>query len=44
MSISNLKSPVDGHMPHATYTFLDSDHFKSIWTFPEDQKDAFTKT
>ena len=33
VSISNLKSPDDGHMPHAMYTFLDSDHFKTIWTF-----------
>src|SRR5215472_13201164 len=43
VSISNLKSADDGHMHHATYTFLDSDHFKTTWTFRKDQKDAFTE-
>jgi len=43
VSISNLKSTDDGHMHHATYTFLDSDHFKTTWTFRKDQKDAFTE-
>jgi hypothetical protein len=43
VSISNLKSPDDGHMHHATYTFLDNDHFKTTWTFREDQKDTFTE-
>jgi hypothetical protein len=42
-SISNLKSANDGHMHHATYTFLDNDHFKTTWTFRKDQKDAFTE-
>lgn len=42
-SISNLKSANDGHMNHATYTFLDNDHFKTSWTFRKDQKDAFTE-
>ena len=41
VSISNLKSADDGHMHHATYTFLDNDHFKTTWTFRKDQKDAF---
>jgi hypothetical protein len=40
---TNLKSPNDGHMHHAVYTFLDSDHFKTAWTFQKDQKDAFTE-
>lgn len=40
---TNLKSPDDGHMHHAVYTFLDSDHFKTTWTFRKDQKDAFTE-
>jgi hypothetical protein len=40
---TNLKSPNDGHMHHAVYTFLDSDHFKTTWTFQKDQKDAFTE-
>ena len=40
---TNLKSPNDGHMHHAVYTFLDADHFKTTWTFQQDQKDAFTE-
>lgn len=40
---TNLKSPNDGHMHHAVYTFLDSDHFKTTWTFQKNQKDAFTE-
>lgn len=43
VSISNLKSPDDGHMHHATYTFLDNDHFKTTWTFRKAQKDTFTE-
>jgi hypothetical protein len=43
VSATNLKSPNDGHMHHATYTFLDDDHFKTTWTFRKDQKDAFTE-
>ena len=40
---TNLKSPNDGHMHHAVYTFLDSDHFQTRWTFQKDGKDAFTE-
>jgi len=40
---TNLKSANDGHMHHATYTFIDDDHFKTTWTFRKDQKDAFTE-
>src|SRR5580704_146902 len=40
---TNLKSPDDGHMHHAVYTFIDNDHFKTAWTFQKDQKDAFTE-
>lgn len=43
VSVTNLKTPNDGHMHHATYTFLDNDHFKTAWTFRKDQKDAFTE-
>lgn len=43
VSISNLKSADDGHMHHATYTFIDNDHFKTTWTFRKEQKDAFTE-
>lgn len=43
VSVSNLKSADDGHMHHATYTFLDGDHFRTTWTFRKDQKDAFTE-
>jgi hypothetical protein len=43
VSISNLKSADAGHMDHATYTFIDSDHFKTTWTFRQDQKDSFTE-
>ena len=42
-SATNLNSPNDGHMHHAVYTFIDSDHFKTTWTFRKDQKDAFTE-
>jgi hypothetical protein len=42
-SATNLKSPNDGHMHHAVYTFLDNDHFKTTWTFQKDQKPAFTE-
>jgi hypothetical protein len=40
---TNLKSPNDGHMHHAVYTFIDNDHFKTAWTFRKDKKDAFTE-
>jgi len=43
VSASNLKSPNDGHMHHAVYTFLDNDHLKTRWTFQKDQKDVFTE-
>jgi hypothetical protein len=43
VSISNLKSADAGHMDHATYTFIDSDHFKTKWTFRKQQKDAFAE-
>ena len=43
LGATNLKSPDDGHMHHATYTFLDNHHFKTAWTFRKDQKDAFTE-
>src|ERR1700676_4609525 len=42
-SATNLKSPNDGHMHHAVYTFLDNDHFKTQWTFQKDQKPTFTE-
>jgi hypothetical protein len=40
---TNLKSPGDGHMHHAVYTFLDNDHLRQVWTFQKDQKDALTE-
>lgn len=40
---TNLKSPNDGHMHRAVYTFIDNDHFKTAWTFQKNQKDAFTE-
>jgi hypothetical protein len=40
---TNLKSPNDGHMHHAVYTFVDNDHFKTTWTFQKNQKDAFSE-
>jgi hypothetical protein len=43
VSATNLKNADDGHMHHATYTFLDNDHFKTTWTFRKNQKDAFTE-
>ena len=42
-SITNLASPDAGHMHHAVYTFIDSDHFKTRWTFRKNQQDAFTE-
>lgn len=43
LGATNMKSPNDGHMHHAVYTFLDNDHFKTVWTFQKDQKDAFSE-
>ena len=43
LSATNLKSPNDGHMHHAVYTFVDNDHLKMSWTFRKDQKDTFTE-
>lgn len=43
VSISNLRSADAGHMHHATYTFIDNDHFRTTWTFRKDQKDSFTE-
>lgn len=42
-SITNLKSPDAGYMHHAAYTLIDSNHFKTTWTFRKDQKDSFTE-
>jgi hypothetical protein len=43
VSATNLKSPNDGHMHSAVYSFIDNDHFKTSWTFTKGQKDAFTE-
>src|SRR6266849_6916697 len=43
VSATNLKSPNDGHMHRAVYTFVDNDHLKMAWTFRKDQKDTFTE-
>jgi hypothetical protein len=43
MSATNMKSPDDGHMHHAVYTFVDNDHLRQSWTFRKNQKDAFTE-
>jgi hypothetical protein len=43
LGATNMKSPNDGHMHHAVYTFLDNDHFKTVWTFQKDQKEAFSE-
>jgi hypothetical protein len=43
LGATNLKSPNDGHMHHAVYTFQDNDHLKTVWTFQKDQKDAFVE-
>jgi serine/threonine protein kinase len=40
---TNMKSPDDGHMHHAIYTFVDNDHVRQVWTFRKNQKDAFTE-
>jgi len=43
LGATGMKGPNDGHMHHAVYTFLDNDHFKTVWTFQKDQKDAFSE-
>ena len=43
VSATNLKSANDGHMHHAVYTFVDSDHLKMVWTFQKDLKDTFSE-
>ena len=43
VSATNMKTPNDGHMDHAVYTFVDNDHLKMRWTFQKDQKDTFTE-
>jgi hypothetical protein len=43
VSATNMKSPDDGHMHHAIYTFVDNDHLRQVWTFRTNQKDAFTE-
>jgi hypothetical protein len=43
ISATNMKSPDDGHMHHAIYTFVDNDHLKMLWTFRKNQKDAFAE-
>jgi hypothetical protein len=43
VSATNMKSPNDGHMHHAVYTFVDHDHFRTVWTFQKDQKPAFSE-
>ena len=40
---TNMKSPDDGHMHHAVYTFVDNDHLRTLWTFQKNQKDTFTE-
>jgi hypothetical protein len=42
-SATNLKTPNDGHMHHAVYIIVDSDHLRTRWTYQKDQKDAFTE-
>ena len=32
-----------GPQHHATYTFIDDNHFKTTWTFRKGQKDSFTE-
>lgn len=43
VSATNLKSPNDGHMHHAVYTFVDKDHLKTVWTYQKDQKDIMSE-
>lgn len=43
LSATNLKSPNDGHMHRAVYTFVDNDHLQMAWTYRKDQKDVFTE-
>ena len=43
ISATNLKTPHDGHMHHAVYTFVDRDHLKTVWTFQKNQKESFTE-
>ncbi len=43
VSATNLKSPNDGHMHHAVYTFVDRDHLKQVWTFQKDRKEVLSE-
>jgi hypothetical protein len=40
---TNMKTAHDGHMHHAVYKFIDSDHFQTTWTFQKNQKDVFAE-
>jgi len=39
----NIKSPKDGHMHEATFTFKDADHVTSTWLFYKDGKAGESK-
>jgi hypothetical protein len=41
---SNMKSEKDAHMHDVTYTFVDKDTLKAVWTFYQDGKQAGTAT
>ncbi len=40
--VSNLASPIDGHMRSLTVNFVDADHFTQVWTYREKGKDSTT--
>ncbi len=41
VSATNMKSPDDGHMHHAVYTFVENNQMRQVWAFRKNQKDSF---
>jgi hypothetical protein len=43
VSGTNMPSSNIGHMDHVVYKFTDADHFTTVWTFRQNNKDIFTE-
>jgi hypothetical protein len=44
VSVANLSRPGAGHMANARFTFIDADHFTTVWQYLEDGKVKFTES